>query len=69
MKKNHLLKIISSLIVKFTDVQAENFHFQVKFINCYLREIISFTKKDIRDWGQSSDNEALQLYFWHCVFY
>ena len=55
MKKIHLLKISSSLIVKFTDVQAENFYFQVKFINCYLREIISFTKKiDIRDWGQSS---------------
>ena len=52
--KNHLLKILSSLIVKFRDVQAENFYFQVKFINCYLREIISFTKKiDIRDWGQS----------------
>ena len=38
-----------------SDVQAENFYFQVKFINFYLREIISFTKKiDIRDWGQSS---------------
>ena len=37
-----------------SDVQAENFYFQVKIINCYLREIISFTKKiDIRDWGQS----------------
>ena len=35
---------------------------QVKFINCYLREIISFTTKkiDIRDWGQSSKvNEVL----------
>ena len=54
MKKNHLLKILSSLIVKFSDVQADNFYFQVKFKNCYLREIISFTKKiDIRDWGQS----------------
>ena len=28
-----------------SDVQAENFYFQVKFINCYLRESISFTKK------------------------
>ena len=38
-----------------SDVQAKNFYFQVKFINCYLREIISFTKNiDIRDWGQSS---------------
>ena len=47
-------KILSSLIVKFSDVQAQNFYFQVKFINFYLREIISFTKKiDIRDWGQS----------------
>ena len=27
-----------------SDIQAENFYFQVKFINCYLREIISFTK-------------------------
>ena len=55
MKKNHL-KIQSSLIVKFSaDVQAKNFYLQVKFINCYLREIINFTKKnDIRDWGQSS---------------
>ena len=54
MEKNYLLKILSSLIVKFSDVKAENFYFQVKFINCYLREIISFTKKnDIRDWGKS----------------
>ena len=37
-----------------SDVQAENFFFQVNFMNCYLREIISFTKKiDIRDWDQS----------------
>ena len=43
MKKIHL-KILSSLIVKFSDVQAENFYFQLKFINCYLGEIISFTK-------------------------
>ena len=63
MKKNHLLKILSFLIVKFTDVQAENFYFQVKFINCYLREIISFTKKnDIRDWGQSSLLKELSKY-------
>ena len=55
MKKNHFLKILSSLIVRFS-VQAENFYFQVKFVNCYLREIISFTKKnDIRDWGQSME--------------
>ena len=53
MKKNHLLKILSSLIVKFTDVQAENFYFQVKFINCYLREIISFTKKMTLETGAS----------------
>ena len=45
MKKNHLLKTLSSLIVKFSDVQSENLYFQVKFINCYLREIISFTEK------------------------
>ena len=37
-----------------SDVRAENFYFQVKFIDCYLREIISFTNKiDIRDLGQS----------------
>ena len=66
MKKNHLLKILSSLIVKFTDVQAENFYFQVKFINCCLREIISFIKKiDIRDWGQSSEGviEFILIFF------
>ena len=55
MKNNHLLKILSSLIVKFSDAQAENFYFQVKFINCYLREIISFIKKiDIRGRDQST---------------
>ena len=33
---------------------------QVKFINCYLREIISFTtKSDIRDWGLSMINSAV----------
>ena len=42
MKKKSSSK--KSILVKF-DVQAENFYFQVKFINCYLREIISFTKK------------------------
>ena len=53
MKKSSS-KILSSLIVKFSDVQAENFYFQVKFINCFLRETISFTKKiDIIDRGQS----------------
>ena len=42
-----------------SDVQAENFFFQVNFINCYLREIIRFTKKiDIRDWGQSKASTA-----------
>ena len=57
-EKNHLLKILSSLIVKFSDVQAENFYFQVNFTNCYLGEINSFTKKnDIRDWGQSKNKE------------
>ena len=56
MKKNHLLKILSSLIVNFSDVQAENFYFQVKFINCYLREIISFTKKLTLETGASLDH-------------
>ena len=58
MKKTRL-KIPSFLVVKLSDVQAENY-FQVKFINCYLREIISFTKKiDIRDWVQSTENGEL----------
>ena len=61
MKKNHL-KILSSLIVKFSDVQSENFYFQVKFINCSLREIISFTKKlDIRDGGQSKQSTVVTV--------
>ena len=34
-------------------VQAENFYFQMKFINCYLREIISFTKKNDIETGAS----------------
>ena len=46
-------KILSSLIVKFTDVLAQNFYFQVKFINFYLREIISFTKKMTLETGAS----------------
>ena len=51
MKKKHLIKILSTMIVKFSGSQEL---LQVKFINCYLREIISFTSKnDIRDWGQS----------------
>ena len=36
-----------------SDVQAENFYFQVKFIKCYLREIISFTKKLTLETGAS----------------
>ena len=45
--KNHLIKIISSLI--FQEL------LQVKFINCFLREnILCFTKNDIRDWDQVS---------------
>ena len=42
-----------------SDVQAENFYFQVKFINCYLREIIVLLKNDIRDWGQSICDTAV----------
>ena len=42
MKKNHLIKILSSLIVKSSTSQEL---LQVKFINCYLREYISFTTK------------------------
>ena len=37
--EKYLLKILSSLIVKFSDVQAENFYFQVKFIKCYLERL------------------------------
>ena len=49
MKKNHLIKILSSLIVKFSASQEL---IQVKFINCYLKKYISFTtKSDIRDLG------------------
>ena len=51
MKKIHLMKIQSSLIDKFS---ANQELLQVKFINCYLREIIRFSKKNvIRGWGQS----------------
>ena len=52
MKRNHLLKILSSLIVKFSDVQDENFYFQVKY-----REIISFTKKMTLETGASLTNK------------
>ena len=41
MKIIHLIKVLSSLIVKFSDVQAKTS--QIKFMNWYLREIISFT--------------------------
>ena len=36
-----------------SDVQAENFYFQVKFINCNLRKIINFTKKLTLETGTS----------------
>ena len=56
-----------------SDVRAENFYFQVKFIDCYLREIISFTKKnDIRDLGQSRCEDCYVIlksrlkYVWCC---
>ena len=54
MKKNHLLKILFSLIVKFSDVQAENY-FHVKFINCYLRlrEISALLKQMTLETGAS----------------
>ena len=60
MKKNHLLKILSSLIVKFTDVQAKNIYFQVKFINAILERLSVLLKLiDIRDWGQSKFHQSL----------
>ena len=40
--------------------QAENY-FHVKFINCYLREIISFTKKMTLETGTSL---GLPVYNW-----
>ena len=60
LKKVRVIKVIETLsaqtceLAPVSDVKAKNFYFQVKFINCYLRKIISFTKNnDIRDWGQS----------------
>ena len=48
-------------------------YFQVTFIDCYLREIISFTKKiDIRDLGQSRCEDCYVIlksrlkYVWCC---
>ena len=55
-EKDPLLKILSCLIVKFSDAQAENFYFQVKFINCYLREIISLTKRMTLETGANLSN-------------
>ena len=54
MKKTHV-KILSSLMVNFSVSEPRTSPspelLQVKFINCYLREKISFTRKnDIRDW-------------------
>ena len=36
-----------------SDVQAENFYLQVKFINC-LERLSVLLKNDIRDWDQSN---------------
>ena len=44
-----------------SDVQAENFYIQVKFINCYLREIISFAKKLTSETGASL-HQRLHVY-------
>ena len=54
MKKNHFIEKAILSDSQIDDFQAKNYS-QVKLINCYLGEIISFiTKKfDIRDWGQS----------------
>ena len=49
-------KIIKNSILsdsQISDVLAQNFYFQVKFINFYLREIISFTKKLTLETGAS----------------
>ena len=64
-EKNHVIKILSSLIVKLS-LSLELL--QVKFINWYLKENISFTKNDIRDWDQSTifqDTKCIHI----AVFY
>ena len=48
MKKKTSSSKNSILSGSLIDIQAENY-FQVKSINCYLREIISFTKKTTLD--------------------
>ena len=82
LKKVRAIKVINTLSAPtcelvdeysnspVSDVQAENFYFQVKFINCYLREIITFTKKiDIRDWGQSSRSAIQWFHIKHYLDY
>ena len=62
--KNHLIKILSSLIVKFSSSQEL---LQVKCINCYLREIISFTTKMTLETGASLSG-ALPSLFQLCTW-
>ena len=58
------MKILSSLIVKFSIELL-----QVKFINCYFRENISFIRKnDTRDSDQSSINVELDFSSPFCSF-
>ena len=71
LKKVRVIKVINTLSAwtcelvdensnsPVSDVQAENFYFQVKFIDCYLREIISFTKKLTLETGASLGRSSL----------
>ena len=53
MKKNHLIKILSSLIVKFSVSQPRTSPSKVyKFLSKRVYQF--YYKNDIRDWGQSS---------------
>ena len=74
LKKDRVIKVINTLSAStcelvdeysnsiVSDVQAENFYFQVKFINCYLIEIISFTKKMTLETGTSLRNTWQNTY-------
>ena len=53
-ENNHLINILSSLIVKFSGLGCPSQEIlQVKFINCYFREYISFTTKMTLETGAS----------------
>ena len=74
LKKVRVIKVINTLSAStcelvdeycnspVSDVQAQNFYFQVKFINCYLREIISFTKKLTLETGASLHSHLADIF-------